>query len=228
MNTIYRFHVEGHLDQSWASWLSEPHMQYRDDGTTIFIQSIPDQAALYGVLLRLSNSGVSLIDARRMPDADGIASEQHPDIEHQHREETMLPDTAVSGNITDDAIAIRSIVAAVEAGWNAGSGDQFAAPFAIDADYVVVNGMYLKGRQAIAAGHQHIFETIYRDSRNTGTVERIRFLTDDVALTHVRWHLKLRPNDSGSTARCTMVLTRSAGDWTITAFHNTPVVPRTH
>lgn len=229
MNTMYQFHVEGHLDQSWSSWLSDPHIQHQDDGTTTFVQAIPDQAALYGVLLRLSNSGVSLIGAQRMPDADGTAqaSKRPTGTRHQHKEETMLQETAVSQNIAEDEIAIHAVIAAVEAGWNAGGGDQFAAPFAEDADYVVVNGMYVKGRQAIAEGHQHIFDTVYRNSHNTGTVEHLRFLADDIAVAHVRWHLKLRPDDSGNTAICTMVLTRSEGDWTIAAFQNTPVLPRT-
>ena len=83
-----------------------------------------------------------------------------------------------------DEIAIHNVVAAVEAGWNAGDGSRFAAPFAEDADYVIVDGRYAKGRQLIAQGHQQLFDTIYRDSHNVATVQRIRFIGDDLGIAH--------------------------------------------
>jgi uncharacterized protein (TIGR02246 family) len=48
----------------------------------------------------------------------------------------------------------------MESGWNTKSGERFAE----DADYVVINGMYIKGRKAIETGHQQIFDTIYKSS----------------------------------------------------------------
>ena len=52
-----------------------------------------------------------------------------------------------------DEAAIRKVVQQVQDGWNAKSGEAFAAPFAADADYVVVNGMKIKGRDLIEKGH---------------------------------------------------------------------------
>ena len=54
----------------------------------------------------------------------------------------------------DDTDALRGIVAQLEAGWNAGDGDAFAAPFAEDVDYVVVDGQHIQGRPIIAAAHR--------------------------------------------------------------------------
>lgn len=48
-----------------------------------------------------------------------------------------------------DEAAIRAAVKSVEDAWNAHDGKAFAAPFAPDADYVVVNGTYIKGREVI-------------------------------------------------------------------------------
>ena len=51
-----------------------------------------------------------------------------------------------------DEAAIRAAIKSVEDAWNAHDGKAFAAPFAADADYVVVNGTFIKGRAAIEQG----------------------------------------------------------------------------
>lgn len=124
-----------------------------------------------------------------------------------------------------DEEAVRQIVKELETGWNAGSGKQFAAPFAENADYVVVNGMFIKGREAIDKGHQQIFDTFYKGSRNAATVKQIRFLRPDVAVVHVEWNLKYKKGgeDTSHRAYNTLVLTRENGKWQITAFHNTEI-----
>ena len=128
-------------------------------------------------------------------------------------------------NSSKDEAAIRQVVQQVQDGWNAHAGKAFAAPFALDADYVVVNGMNMKGRETIEKGHTAIFSTIYKDSRNAGTVKSIRFLRPDVAVVHVEWNLEFRAG--GETrkghAMNTMVMTKDSGRWSITAFQNTPV-----
>src|SRR5688500_20257432 len=71
----------------------------------------------------------------------------------------------------DDA-AIRENVRQLEAGWNSKSGALFARPFAEDADYVVINGMHIRGRAAIDKGHQHIFETYMKETTLARSEER--------------------------------------------------------
>jgi len=131
---------------------------------------------------------------------------------------------APSGDRAQDEAAIRKIVTSLQDGWNKGDGKAFAAPFAADADYVVVNGMRIKGRDEIAAGHQRIFDTVYKNSHNTATVQSIRFLRDDVAVVHVEWHLKIDAAREGK-AMCSMIMTKEKGQWSIVAFHNTPIAP---
>ena len=101
----------------------------------------------------------------------------------------------VQTSSTDEA-AIRKVVQQVQDGWNAHDGKVFAAPFATDADYVVVNGMDVKGREAIEQQHTAIFSTIYKDSHNVGTVKSIRFS----CLTW-RWFTSNGTWSSGWTAR---------------------------
>ena len=84
-----------------------------------------------------------------------------------------------------DRAALESIVARLEAAWNAMDGTAFAAAFATDADFVTIRGEHYRGRPAIAAGHSAIFRTIYSGSTNRCTIESVRLLHPQVALVHV-------------------------------------------
>ncbi len=137
----------------------------------------------------------------------------------------MAGATAASSNRqarAEDEAAIRKIVSRLEEGWNAGSGKEFAAPFDEDADYVIVNGMRIKGRKEIDAGHQHIFDTVYKNSRQSSTIQTVRFLSDTIALAHIEWNLKLADAREGRAMNL-LVLTKKNGQWSITAFHNTRI-----
>ncbi len=129
-----------------------------------------------------------------------------------------------------DEAAVRAIAKQVQDGWNAHDGKAFAAPFAPDADYVVVNGMYTKGRESIEKGHIGIFTSIYKDSRNIGTVKSVRFLRPDVAVVHVEWALEFTIGGKQQKANAlnTMIMTKDNGKWSIAAFHNTPIQPESH
>ncbi|MCP4932798.1 MAG: hypothetical protein GY927_01030 [bacterium] len=60
--------VEGHLDKTWSEWLGEMEMTYLPDGSTTLVGSLPDQAALFGLLIKLRDLGVSLLDVKRLND----------------------------------------------------------------------------------------------------------------------------------------------------------------
>ena len=127
-------------------------------------------------------------------------------------------------NKTEDENQIRANVAQMVKGWNAKSGAEFAKPFAEDSDYVVVNGMHIKGRAANAAGHQQIFDTIYKDVDIQATVEQIRFLRPDVAVVHALAERFPKADKSQLTkGRITLVMTKINGKWEIAAFQNTQV-----
>jgi uncharacterized protein (TIGR02246 family) len=134
--------------------------------------------------------------------------------------------TAAPNNRAEDEAAIRAIVIRLQDAWNAGDSKAFAAPFAEDADYVVINGMRIKGRAIIDSGHRGIFDTVYKGSNNTASIQSVRFLRDDVAIAHVEWLLKYREGDTPREhkAMCSIVLTKQNGQWSITAFHNTRIL----
>ena len=125
-----------------------------------------------------------------------------------------------------DEAAISEHVKQMEMGWNKKSGALFAKPFAEDADYVIINGTRIKGRPAIEKGHQQIFDTIYKTTTLSLTVEQVRFLRPDVAVAHVRAHMKT-PQGEGPhehDAMITLVMTKDHQGWKIAAFQNTQIV----
>ncbi len=57
----YQIRVEGHLDHSWQEWFEGLEMKHEATGTTLLIGVLPDQAALLGLLLKISRLGLKLI-----------------------------------------------------------------------------------------------------------------------------------------------------------------------
>lgn len=57
----YQIHVNGQLDASWQSWFAPLHIRNEDAGTTVLSGVLPDQAALYGVLLKIDRLGLTLL-----------------------------------------------------------------------------------------------------------------------------------------------------------------------
>ena len=128
-----------------------------------------------------------------------------------------------------DEAAIRRVIEGVIAGWNRGSGSEFASGFATDADYVIVDGGYINGRETIAIGHQHLFDHVYKGSHNEATVEAIRFLQPNVATCRARMHLQFSPApgvNEVANARALFVLSKTDAVWEIVTFQNTAIVPR--
>jgi uncharacterized protein (TIGR02246 family) len=65
---------------------------------------------------------------------------------------------------TTDEAAFRALYQQAMDGWNRGSGETFAAPFAEDGDLVGFDGTHLKGRQEISSFHQQLFNTYIKGS----------------------------------------------------------------
>ena len=136
---------------------------------------------------------------------------------------TASPNARAQDNSATDEAAVRQNVKQLESGWNTKSGALFAKAFAEDADYVVINGMYIKGRATIEAAHQQIFDTIYKDTTINLTVKQIRFLRPDVAVVHVTGHREGPTKELTQDAMLTFVMTKEKAGWTIAAFQNTAV-----
>ena len=61
MTQHYEIRIKGHLDESWADWFDGLAIRHQDNGETLLTGSLPDQAALHGLLNRLRDLGIQLI-----------------------------------------------------------------------------------------------------------------------------------------------------------------------
>ena len=57
----YHIKIRGPLDARWQNWFDDLTITLTDDGDTILSGVIVDQAALHGVLKKISNLGLTLI-----------------------------------------------------------------------------------------------------------------------------------------------------------------------
>jgi len=62
---IYQIKVNGRLDQSWSSWFDDMTLTF-EKGETIISGAVADQAALHGLLAKVRDLGLTLIDVRRV------------------------------------------------------------------------------------------------------------------------------------------------------------------
>ena len=112
----------------------------------------------------------------------------------------------------------------LEAAWNAADGERFGAEFAEVTDFVNIRGEHLHGDTAlIAAGHQGIFDTIYRGSTNTIRLDRAREIAPGCLLVHATSTLDAPTGPLAGRHQATMsaLLVEHDGTWRATAFHNT-------
>jgi hypothetical protein len=57
----YRIRVRSHLDNLWVSWFEDLTILHETNGETIITGSMPDQAALFGALMKIRDLGLRLI-----------------------------------------------------------------------------------------------------------------------------------------------------------------------
>ena len=61
----YSIRVQGHLDQERSGWFDGLAITHTPTGETILSGPIADQAALHGVLLKVRDLGLSLLEVKR-------------------------------------------------------------------------------------------------------------------------------------------------------------------
>jgi hypothetical protein len=70
MGENYRIRVNGHLDDRWADWFGGLDLQSQDDGTTLLVGPVVDQAALHGVLACIRDLALPLLAVDRVTEVD--------------------------------------------------------------------------------------------------------------------------------------------------------------
>jgi uncharacterized protein (TIGR02246 family) len=137
--------------------------------------------------------------------------------------------TFINAQEKSEEQAVRRVVADFAGAINRGDAKAFAALFAEDADFVVITGKYLKGRNEIVTYHARLFADDFQGSHLDVTSVAIRFLHTDVAVARVATK---RTENGGKEMRTSFpmfVLTKQGESWLIAAVQNTltsrPPVP---
>ena len=58
---VYQIRVEGHLDHQWADWFDGLTINLEDNGEMLLTGPVVDQAALFGLLKKVRDLGLTLI-----------------------------------------------------------------------------------------------------------------------------------------------------------------------
>lgn len=64
----YLIRVKGHLDPQWSAWFDDLAITNEANGEAVLAGRIVDQAALYGVLIKVRDLGLPLLSVNVSPD----------------------------------------------------------------------------------------------------------------------------------------------------------------
>ena len=77
----YQIHVRGHLHPRWSATFDGLTITHQADGVTTLAGPVADQAALYGLLSRARDLGLTLLAVCRVePDAADSDPPRHHDL----------------------------------------------------------------------------------------------------------------------------------------------------
>ncbi len=77
---IYQIRLKGHLGREWTDWFGGLSITLEDNGDTLLIGPVVDQAALYGLLRTVRDLGLPLLSVIQVePDQADV-----PDVQPGH------------------------------------------------------------------------------------------------------------------------------------------------
>jgi len=58
---VYQIRIKGHLGHQWTGWFEGLTITMQEDGDTLLVGPVIDQAALYGLLRKVRDVGLRLV-----------------------------------------------------------------------------------------------------------------------------------------------------------------------
>ena len=130
--------------------------------------------------------------------------------------------TALAEDGAEEA-AVKQVVLDIAKSWNQPGMPGFEDLFIANADFVVISGQWLKGRDEIVEYHRNLLANRYNGSHLTIDSVVIRFIRSDVAVAHFGSHVlfTMDGKEVSRSALGTIALSKSDGKWRIDALQNT-------
>jgi uncharacterized protein (TIGR02246 family) len=127
-----------------------------------------------------------------------------------------------SSNSADER-SIKEIASNFAAAWNRHDMRAFSDLCTVDADFVVITGKHLKGREEIFAYHDELHKGLFRNRALSAELKDLRFIRPDVAIGHLGFQGRDTAGDTrrNTSALATIVVVKQNDQWLISAFHNT-------
>ncbi len=63
---MFEIRIKGHLDERREVWFEGMQIQTLENGETILRGMLPDQPALFGILSRIRDAGIPLLEIKRI------------------------------------------------------------------------------------------------------------------------------------------------------------------
>lgn len=119
--------------------------------------------------------------------------------------------------------SIQPAIDALNAAWNRGDGNAFAARCTADVDFINLLGMHVQGRGAVAGIHEKLFKGPYAGSTLTFSIEHVRPVSPDAVLAIVPGELQIPSGPVQGLVRtvATALFVREGAEWYVASFQNT-------
>ena len=66
MSEYYQIRLKGHCSSELAAWFDDLAVTNTPEGEAVLSGYVPDQSALYGILLKIHDLGITLLSVNRM------------------------------------------------------------------------------------------------------------------------------------------------------------------
>lgn len=131
----------------------------------------------------------------------------------------------MSNNTDADRRAVLSVIKAVYVAWEANDADEFVAVYLDDAT-VVQPGIYKKDREEIRSTMAATFGGPLKGSRVIDTPQDVRFVNDETAIVVSEGGIIFAGETTcppDRMVRATWTVAKRDGQWSVAAYHNSPL-----